>query len=84
MVLQHLNKIKKKHNINFFPEKIVTSLANIFTMEKLVVISFLGVKDLFVNRFSFLWPFLRLLDSKRMIRALFFLEVFQSNFGMTC
>ena len=47
----------------FFSGKIVTSLADIFTMEEALFKNIFGIKILFVNRFSkFLWYFFRLLQ----------------------
>ena len=55
LVLQHLKLIKRRqHKLFFFlKKKIVTSLANIFTMENLVVKIIFGSKSfIFVNQFS--------------------------------
>ena len=47
----------------------MTSLAEICSIEKPYSIIFFGFKFLFVNRFSFLWHLLGLLEDKRMTRS---------------
>ena len=79
-------KINKKDNRNliFFRKKMVTSLANIFTMEKLEVKIIFGSKTYLFTDFQIVVAFLRLLENQKADESTLFLKVFQSNFGMTC
>ena len=72
--------MNKKNYRNIFPEKMVTSLAYIFTMEKLVVKIIFGVKDLFVNLCAaFFTTFGKL---ERMVRALFSVKFWNDLLGL--